>query len=453
MNECPVVRACGDPWALRVIEFHHMAGQRLTALHIEGLRSIADIKMGLGGLSVLVGENGSGKSSIIEAFELCRRIGSGGFLSELFSIHGGFANLLRRGAPGIRFTIFAELTPPGAPALVARYDLRILNRQGRPGFIEALEVNEFGRGGPRRIFESTQKGARVWKGAKPVSIDLTGSADLLLVELSGPLAPHPSIALMRDVLTSIEVHLPFEVTPMWASRAHQRPSSTRGSVVLQPAERLEMFGRNIANAFFSLRNERDREHWEATMDLVRLGLGGHIESVNTRADPNGGSLALAVKIVDRDELLPAFALSDGQLAYLCFVALYRLNQGRSLLAFDEPELHMHPELLVRVLQFFEDMSQRHPVVIATHSDTLLDALSEPTQSIRVCELVGSETRLRQFDQPGLQKWLTQYRGAGHIRSEGYLPALLEPDKAPSSAERAQAWARFEEGEHVERLKK
>lgn len=421
-----------------------MPGQRLSALHVEGLRSIADIKLDLSGLNVLVGDNGSGKSSLIEAFELCRRIGSGQFLPEFFSIHGGFANLLRRGAPGLQFIVFAELTPPGASTLVAMYFLRIMNRRGQPGVFEAFEVNERGKGGPRRVFESTEKGARVWKGTESVDVPVSSSTDLLLTELSGLLSPHPAIGLMRELLSSIEVHLPFEVTPMWASRAHQRPSAARGSVVLQPTDRLEMFGRNIANAFFTLRNERDREHWEATMDLVRLGLGGHIESVNTRADPSGGSLALTLKLVGQDELWPAFALSDGQLAFLCFIALYRLNPGRSLLAFDEPELHMHPELLVRVLQFFEDMAERHPVVIATHSDVLLDALSDPTRSVQVCELVDGQTRLRHLDRNGLQKWLSQYRGVGQLRSEGYLPAILSPDDRPTTSdeERAKAWARF-----------
>jgi len=123
-------------------------------------------------------------------------------------------------------------------------------------------------------------------------------------------------------------------------------------------------------------------------------------------------------------LLPAHALSDGQLAWLCFVALYRLDSERSLLGFDEPELHMHPELLVRVVQLFEEMARSHPVVIATHSDVLLDALTEPARSVRVCELEDGATRLRQLDAATLGRWMQRYRGVGHLRSEGYLPALL-----------------------------
>lgn len=414
---------------------------KLTSLTITGLRTIDRLVLPLGGLVVLAGENGAGKSSIIEALELCRRLGSPNFFSALNSTHGGVNGLLRHGAPALSLDIEVDLTPPGGASLGASYGL-VLQRQGLGfGLLEMFRVAE-GRGGPsRNIFVRSGRRASVWAGASasPVETVLAPEdvpTDLLLTELSGALAPHPAIRQVRDLLAAIEVHLPFEVTPSWAARAHQRPSATRGAVLLQPAERLEMFGSNLANAYFTLRNEHGREHWETTMDLVRLGLGGHVESVNTRADPGGGSVALTLKLAGRDPLLPVYALSDGQLAYLCFVAMVRLNPVRSLLAFDEPELHMHPELLVRLVQFFEEMAQTHPVIVATHSDVLLDALSDPAASVRVCELDNGETRLSQLDEPALRTWLERYRGVGQLRGEGLLGALLRdaPAVAPEAAE-------------------
>ena len=38
---------------------------------------------------------------------------------------------------------------------------------------------------------------------------------------------------------------------------------------------------------------------------------------------------------------------------LAFVALVQLDEGRTCLTFDEPESHLHPALLGRVLQLFE----------------------------------------------------------------------------------------------------
>jgi len=414
-----------------------MARGRLKALTIRGLRTIADLSLELDGLTVLVGDNGSGKSSILEALEFCRRIGGGDFLTSLNTVHGGLGSLLRRGSEQLVVDVHVELRDPEGPASIAQYRLGLMFHGQQTAVAETFRLVTGDGAAPQVLFRRDGPSAEVRAASGMVALPRETAprrlrTELLLSELSGPLSPHRAIDGLREVLTAIEVHLPFEVTPSWAARAHQRPSSARGSVLLQPADQLALFGSNLANVFHTLRNERAREHWDATMDFVRMGLGGDIESVNTRADAGGGAIAVALELADQSELLPAHALSDGQLAWLCFVALYRLDSERSLLAFDEPELHMHPELLARVVQLFEDMARTHPVILATHSDVLLDALSEPARAVLVCELEDGATRLRQLDPPTLLRWMERYRGVGHLRSEGYLPALLRE----SAGERA-----------------
>src|SRR5687768_13078482 len=77
----------------------------ITELRIEGFRTIEKLRLKLDGLTVLIGENGSGKSSIIEAFELLRRATSDRFLDEFYSIHGGLPSLLRQGAPYLKLGV------------------------------------------------------------------------------------------------------------------------------------------------------------------------------------------------------------------------------------------------------------------------------------------------------------------------------------------------------------
>jgi predicted ATPase len=114
-------------------------------------------------------------------------------------------------------------------------------------------------------------------------------------------------------------------------------------------------------------------------------------------------------------------LSDGQVSFLCFLAMCELGQGRSLLAFDEPELHLHPGLLARVLFMLEYVAKTHPVVLATHSDRLLDALEAPAESVVLCDLnANGSTRLRRPDAPRLAQWLEDYRGVGSLRAEGLV---------------------------------
>jgi predicted ATPase len=205
----------------------------------------------------------------------------------------------------------------------------------------------------------------------------------------------------------------------------------RGTSVIEPADSLTRFGNNLANAFHELKNNFSEAHWKETMDFVRLGLGFDIESINTRADAGGGSISLRLKYAGLDDQVPAFSLSDGTLSYLCFVALTRLNTKKSLIAFDEPETHLHPELLMRVLDFFETMAEKQPIVLATHSDRLLDGLTDPARSVVVCELDERRaTQLRRLDKTALADWLADYRGVGDIRTAGHLASLLAKRETP-----------------------
>ncbi len=141
-------------------------------------------------------------------------------------------------------------------------------------------------------------------------------------------------------------------------------------------------------------------------------------------------MALSLEIQDQGRV-PAFSLADGVLSYLAFVALFRLDEGRTLLAFDEPELHLHPGLLMRVLGMLEVMSDRYPVVIATHSDRLLDGLSDAAGSVVVAELdERARTRLRRLDPDALSKWIGDYRGLGELRADGELISVLADAPAP-----------------------
>lgn len=46
---------------------------RVTQLRVHGLRTIDRMSLDLKGLTVLIGENGTGKSSILEAMSCCGR--------------------------------------------------------------------------------------------------------------------------------------------------------------------------------------------------------------------------------------------------------------------------------------------------------------------------------------------------------------------------------------------
>src|SRR5436190_8155370 len=85
-----------------------MARDRITELRIEGMRTIDELTLKLDGLTVLIGENGSGKSTILEACELLRRAAGPEFMREFHGVHGGMFSLLRHGATELNLGVTVE---------------------------------------------------------------------------------------------------------------------------------------------------------------------------------------------------------------------------------------------------------------------------------------------------------------------------------------------------------
>lgn len=94
-------------------------------------------------------------------------------------------------------------------------------------------------------------------------------------------------------------------------------------------------------------------------------------------------------------------------AYLCLLAAIFAEYAPSVIAFDEPDAHLHPSALRRLVQLLERAAEHTSVLVATHSDRFLDHLSDPAASLRICEPVrtawSSEKRTRtRYSRFGVQ---------------------------------------------------
>ncbi len=424
----------------------------ITELHIEGLRTIERLRLGLDGLAVLIGDNGSGKSSILEACEILRRATSPSFLDDFHRIHGGLSALLRKGATKLVLGATVQLPAPTDRADGKRYlhrtfhyEIELTAEESFATFRERLwfklDVSSSSKEARRSRKSAAADGFVLWvihEGGEVHAMEngrvrerwdapprgQTWLSSLNVLALGDPWDDAGSE--IANQLHAIQLHLPFEVIPAWASRALDRKSALRGSSLLAPAERLDKLGVNLASAYHALKNSFGRPHWDKTVECVRMGLGEHIEDVVTWADPGGGNVGLSIKLAGLDQPIPTSQLSDGMLSYLAFVALFRLDRKPiSLLAFDEPDLHLHPQLLMRVLDFFETMAEERPVLLATHSDRMLDGLRSPEKSVVLCDLgPDGATRLLRPDPEALARWLERYRGLGDLRGAGHSASVL-----------------------------
>lgn len=408
-----------------------MSQDRVTHLFIENFRTIKQLDLEFGPMTVLIGDNGVGKSTILEALEILRRVPSHTFLQDFSLLHGGLPALLRLGAQKLSLGISFR----DSDDLALKYSFSL---SGDNGYIqvlrERLELGPYpGHSEPLVLIDRDVLRARVYHspdGDGPRLRQMANPpAELILSTITPAFSPHPALLRARDALSQLQIHIPFDVMPAWAARAEQRTTPLRASSQPLPAERLERLGKNLTNAYFELRNGPSAR-WEQTMSYIRLGLGDRVEEVRTKLDPSG-SLFLAVKLRGHDSYLPSSYMSDGTLVYLAFVALALLPSSRTLLAMDEPELHLHPALLGRVMQLFDEIADEGcPVLLATHSDRVLDALRDPAGQVRICELNEgtNQLELRQLDRAKLDRWRENFQGIGELRSAGFLEMSIAPEE-------------------------
>lgn len=404
-----------------------MSHDRITQLRIRGMRAIEDVTLDLKGLTVLIGDNGSGKSTLLDALELLRQAAKPiDYVPDIVvRAHGGLQSLLRRGARELKLGVTVEGAGPKL-----KYDFAIAYVGNAPEVVsEHLTVSSDETVAIPALSRRGNKARIVISGEESHELDVH---EQVLTAASYGVTERGLFPRITKALDQIEHHVAFETRPLWQQRDLGLRVGPRWPAMVEQTRALARYGHNLPTCYHELRN-LGGEVWKRVLERARMGLGDDLR--NFRLAPAGrGHIELEVVFGSwPDNPLPAEYLSEGQLSYLAFLALVELNQERSLLAFDEPELHLHPGLLVRVAWLLEEVAESCPVIVATHSDHFLDALADPASSVVLCELDEQRAmRLRRPNAARLAEWLESYRGLGAIRAEGYEPHVFDNDSSDES---------------------
>ena len=132
----------------------------------------------------------------------------------------------------------------------------------------------------------------------------------------------------------------------------------------------------------------------------------------------GGTVALFLEERDGRQI-PATLLSDGTLRYLSLLAILLHPSPPPLIALEEPELGLHPDVVAAAAKLLVEASRRTQIVVTTHSRVLVDALSDHPSSVIVCEKENGESRFERLDGKRLKVWLDKY-SLGELWSSGEL---------------------------------
>ena len=114
---------------------------------------------------------------------------------------------------------------------------------------------------------------------------------------------------------------------------------------------------------------------------------------------------IQVLIHEKSGIVPATQLSDGTLRYMSLLAVLCDPEPRPLVCIEEPELGLHPDIIPYFADLLEDASERTQLVVTTHSDFLVDALTDQPEAILVADRDENGTSLERLDSGDLKRWL------------------------------------------------
>jgi predicted ATPase len=365
-------------------------------------------------LNVLIGANGSGKSNLIEALALLRaapvppQTTSNSDMRGVLRRGGGAQEWIWKGENGhaASLELLVE-NPKGKQPLwhvlsfrgdeqgFRFYDERIENEQGYDGQSDAYFYYRFQDGHP---VVNTAKDRRRKLARETVNMELS-----ILAQRRDP-------ELYPEITYLAETYEKFRIYREWAFG--------RNTVFREPQkadmrnDRLEEDFSNLG--LFLSRLRKMPKVRKAILDGLKDLYDG-ITDCETFVE--GGSVQ--VFFSEGDFSIPATRLSDGTLRYLCLLAILCDPTPPPLICIEEPELGLHPDILPKLADLLVAASERTQVIVTTHSDILVDAMTERPEAVVVCEKHAGRTQMQRLEKTDLAVWLEKYR-LGQLWIKGKL---------------------------------
>ncbi|WP_328693521.1 AAA family ATPase [Streptomyces phaeochromogenes] len=368
-----------------------MPGQ-LLELHVENFRSLRDVTIPLGPLTVLVGANGVGKSNVLKVFDLLADIIRTD-LEPALETRGGFDEVAFWGGPKppttLRIRLKATWTTHSSPNAPDEYDLKVRrysapsNRDNGRYRLTRSESFQFKRtrGKGRRI---TVSGERATVADTRSSAGFEDSSEFGIQRLSSGLSTLPRLAkteggaevsLVADQLSSFRV---FDVNV----DAARQP--TRIEHLARLAQRNDKLSSNAENlAAFLLLLSQDEDRWQRLVDdacsvLPQLA---DITFVHTGGSAEHVSIALRERGLRRPTALAD--ASYGTVRLLGLLALLYDPDPPALTCVEEIDHGLHPQALQLIVERLREASALTQFIVVTHSPALTDRLLP--EEIVICE--------------------------------------------------------------------
>jgi len=378
---------------------------RFQELTIHGFRRLYNVQLPMRPLSVMIGANGTGKTSILDVLSLLAKSAQGK-LSESISELSGLSNILTYDrADELRLGV--SMTVPRYEPL--EYSLR-LRAQAVAYAIgeERLGQRRAAYPGPFIHIDSHYDEIRYYEVDKRNLVRPNWEYKPLETSLSQVPKMFQQPEEFRNRLASSTFYHVLNVDPRSPVRLPQP---------MQPATLPGRNGEQLVSCLFYLR-EAERNRFEAIEDALRAAFPrfDRLDFPPVAA----GTLALAWRETGFSKPLYMHQLSEGTLRFLWLATLLQSPGLTALTLLDEPEVSLHPELLSLLADMLREASNRTQLVVATHSDRLVRFL-QPKEVVLMDTNEDGLSSLKWADELDLDAWLKDY-SLDELWSNGRLGA-------------------------------
>ncbi len=365
----------------------------ITRIHVEGFRSLKEVDLAPGRVTVLIGANGSGKSNLLSVLRLAPLLRTESL--RTFVGEGGGASALLHYGPKVTREISLRLEfdqETGSNAYEAR-----LGYAAGDSVIFLDETVQFRPPGNADFHPPISLGA--------------GHAESRVREEAEDIQGRPGAAGRAKTVKTIH---------WWPSRMNffhfhdtSSESPLRRNSRQEDTDYLRSDGSNLAAYLRTLaesEGESYRAAWTRIGGLMRR-VAPFIKTLQpSPVDPSRPeSSAVRLDWIDeRDQAFGPHHLSDGTLrAIALFTALAQPTENLpALISIDEPELGLHPAALEVLASLVRSVTPHCQVLLATQSPALLDYFD--AADVVVAERDSGATRLNRLEPEELSAWLEDY---------------------------------------------
>ena len=359
-------------------------------------------------LNVLIGPNGSGKSNLIEAISLLKAAPTDIFAP--IRAGGGMPEWVWKGVRGVLVVDFNVATTISYLERLApiHYGFR-LKRVGQKlelgaeqvQYKEVLQPDTTTRSfvynyteGSYLCSDADENGATGDRSERLHKFTDVDPRTSILAQRKDP-ENYPVFTYLATVLNNIRLFRDASVGHDSPLRGPQRAD--------EPGDFLAEDGRNLGMVLNHLLNSPPTKR-RLIAELKRFY--EPVEDITTRIV--AGTVETFFHERGLRDSIPSVRLSDGTLRYLCLLTILCHPEPPPLVCIEDPEIGLHPDILPIVAELFVEASQRMQLIITTHSDILVSALSDVPEAVIVCERDDQGTHLRRLEPERLKEWLQKY---------------------------------------------